>query len=102
MANPAWVKGVSGNPSGSKKTAFKEDFDNLLAKKKMFDEGLQIASDKWSDIIEAMAAQAIKGNVQAAVFIRDTFQGKPKEVIQHDLTDESKEGLRLAYSISSK
>lgn len=97
-----WVKGQSGNPAGSKKTEFKDDFDNLLAKKKMYDEGLQIASEKWTDIIEAMAICAIKGNVQAAVFIRDTFQGKPKEVIQHDVTDEAKEGLRLAYSISEK
>lgn len=102
MANPAWVKGVSGNPKGSKKTAFRDDFDNLLAKKKMFDQGLQITSGKWAEIIEAMAFFAIKGNVQAAVFLRDTFHGKPKETIQHDVTDDTKEGLRLAYSINAK
>lgn len=99
MANPNWVKGVSGNPKGAPKTAFRQDFDQLLAKKKMHDEGTQIVADKWADIIEAMANQAIQGNVQAAAFLRDTFIGRPKESIQHDLSDETKIGLKLSYSV---
>jgi hypothetical protein len=97
-----WEKGQSGNPAGNKKTAFKDDFDNLLAKKKMHDEGVQIVADKWADIIEAMANIAIKGNVQAAVFLRDTFIGKPKETISHDISEDAKQGLTLAYSIKAK
>lgn len=98
MANPNWVKGVSGNPAGGKKTAFKQDFDQLLAKKKMYDEGSQIVSDKWSDIIEAMASSAIAGNVQAAAFLRDTFIGKPKESIQHDVGDNLKNSIHITIS----
>jgi hypothetical protein len=93
--------GNNANPKGRPKTAYKEDFDQLMAKKKMFDRGCQIANDKWEDIIEAMATQAIRGNVQAAVFIRDTFIGKPKDTIIHDTTEDVKHGLRLAYSIKN-
>lgn len=99
MANPAWKKGQSGNPNGRPKTAFRDSFDALLAKKEMFDKGLQITADKWADIIEAMANQAIDGNHNAAIFLRDTFIGKPKETISHDVTDEAKAGLKLAYNI---
>lgn len=95
-----WAKGQSGNTKGRPKTLFKEDFDNLVEKKKMYDLGLQITSTKWDEIIQAMADHAIAGNVQAANFLRDTFLGKPKETVQHDVTDEAKEGLRLAYSIN--
>lgn len=95
----AWGKGVSGNPKGAPKKAFTQDFDQLLAKKRMHDEGTQIISDKWADIIEAIAEQAMMGNVQAAAFLRDTFIGKPKESVQHDISEEAKSGLKLAYSL---
>lgn len=94
-----WVKGQSGNPAGAKKSAFKEDFDNLLAKKKMYDQGLQVLDEKWVEIIHAMAGCAIRGNVQAAVFLRDTFIGKPKETTEEEIPENSKQGLKLAYSI---
>lgn len=96
IGNPNWVKGKSPNPNGRPKTAFKLDFDQLLAKKKMHDEGSQIVADKWSDIIEAMANSAIAGNVQAAVFLRDTFVGKPKETMQHDVSDNLKSSIHIS------
>lgn len=98
MANPNWVKGVSGNPNGKPKTAFKLDFDQLMAKKRMHDEGSQIVSDKWADIVEAMAQQAITGNVQAAAFLRDTFIGKPKDSIQHDISEDAKKMIQISIS----
>lgn len=99
MANPNWVKGgASPNPAGKPKTAFKENFDILLAKKKMHEEGVQIVSDKWSDIIEAMALSAMSGNVQAATFLRDTYLGRPKETIQHDVSDDTKSAIQINIS----
>jgi len=92
-----WVKGQSGNPAGAKKTAYKENFDQLMAKKRMHDEGTQIVAEKWADIIESMASIAILGNVEAAKFLRDTFIGKPKEVIDHNLSDNSKIEIKLNY-----
>ena len=94
-----WEKGFCPNPKGRPKTLFKDDFDNLLEKKKMYDIGLQITSSRWDDIIQSMADQAIAGNVQAAVFLRDTFQGKPKETLEHEVAENSKQGLVLAYRI---
>lgn len=96
MANPNWVKGVSGNPAGSKKTAFRDDFDNLKEKKRMFDLGLQITSESWDEIIQSMANHAIGGNVQAAAFLRDTFIGKPREVLDVDM--KAPEGLKITIS----
>lgn len=91
-----WVKGQSGNPAGSQKTAFREDFDNLKEKKRMFDLGLQITSGKWDEIIQSMANHAIAGNVQAAAFLRDTFIGKPREVLDVDM--KAPEGLKITIS----
>lgn len=85
-----WVKGQSGNIAGRPKTAFKEGFDQLVAKKNMYDRGLQIVNQSWDSIIEAMADQAIEGNHNAAIFLRDTFLGKPKETVEHDGSVESK------------
>jgi hypothetical protein len=96
----AWVKGQSGNPAGAKKTEFAKDFDNLKAKKEMFDRGTQILNEKWDDIFYAMCQHAINGNVQAANFVANYILGKPKETIVHDVSDNAKEGLRLAYKVS--
>ena len=95
-----WEKGESGNPAGRPKSAFKENFDQILAKKQMFDEGIQVYKENYEEIILAMCNHAIKGNVSAAVYLRDSFIGRPKEVLVHDVTEDAKQGLKLAYSIS--
>ena len=92
-----FLPGNNANPKGRPKTAYKENFDQLMAKKRMHDEGTQIVAEKWSDIIESMASIAILGNVEAAKFLRDTFIGKPKEVIDHNLSDNSKIEIKLNY-----
>lgn len=99
MANPNWTKGVSGNSGGRPKTAFKENFDQLAAKKKMFEEATQVLSERWVDIVHSMCDCAEKGNVQAAAFVASYVLGKPKETIVHDVTEDAKQGLRLAYSV---
>lgn len=91
-----FLPGNNANPKGRPKTAFKEDFDNLLAKKKMHDQGVQIVSETWEEIIHAMAHHAIRGNVQAAIFLRDTFIGKPKETIDHGTTSDA--GIKILIS----
>ena len=96
-----WGKGQSGNPAGAKKTAFRQDFDNLKAKKEMFDRGTQILNEEWDEIFYAMCDHAKKGNVQAANFVANYILGKPKETIVHDVTEEAKQGLRLAYNVSN-
>lgn len=101
--NPKWQKGgASPNPNGRPRTAYKENFDQLKAKKEMFDRGTQILNEKWDDIFYAMCDLAILGNVQAANFVANYILGKPKETIIHDVAENAKEGLRLAYSIKEK
>jgi len=102
MANPNWVKGKSGNPNGRPKTAFKESFDNLKAQSSMISKANQILDQEFEDIFYALCEQAKAGNTQAASLIFNYVLGKPKETIQHDVTDEAKEGLKLAYSINAK
>lgn len=88
--------GTSGNPKGRPKAAFKDTFDSLLAKKKMFDEATVILSERWGDVFHAMCDQAIKGNPQAAAFVASYVLGKPKESI--DLDIQSKEGIKIHIS----
>lgn len=97
-----WVKGQSGNPAGTKKTEFKNDFDNLKAKKEMFDRGTQILNEKWDDIFYAMCDLAILGNVQAANFVSNYILGKPKETVVHDVTDDAKGALKLSYTVDKE
>jgi hypothetical protein len=97
-----WIKGQSGNPAGTKKTEFKNDFDNLKAKKEMFDRGTQILNERWDDIFYAMCDLAVAGNIQAANFVANYILGKPKETVVHDLTDEAKGNLKLSYMVAKE
>jgi hypothetical protein len=82
--------------------AFKDTFDNLTAQKNMIGKATQILNEEFEDIVYALCDQAKAGNTQAASLLFNYVLGKPKEVIQHDITDEAKQGLRLAYSIGEK
>jgi translation elongation factor EF-Ts len=90
-------KGQSGNPAGKPKSLYKNEFDDLIRKKKMHEQGLAILGESWDSIVRSMVNHAVRGNVQAAVFLRDTFIGKPKETISHDLADKGIK-VTLAYS----
>ena len=91
-----FLPGNNANPKGRPKTAFKENFDQLLAKKKMFDEATQVLSERWVDIVSAMCDCAEKGNVQAAVFITSYVLGKPKETVEHDVGDNLKSSINIS------
>jgi hypothetical protein len=91
--------GQSGNPNGRPKAAFKESFDELMHKKKMHETGLVIVSESWESIVRGMVNHAVRGNVQAAIFLRDTFVGKPKETISHDVSDK---GITVTLSYPDK
>ena len=89
--------GQSGNPAGRPKSAFKQEFDELIHKKKMHETGIKILGESWDSIVRAMVNHAVRGNVQAAVFLRDTFLGKPKETMSHEVADKGIK-VTLAYS----
>ena len=93
-----FLPGNNANPKGRPKTAYKENFDQLLAKKKMFDQASQIMSERWEDVFHAMVDQAIKGNVQAANFIAAYTLGKPKEMVEHSLSEDSKNAISINIS----
>jgi hypothetical protein len=86
---PGNTFGKAGRP----KTAFKEDFDHLKAKKEMLEKATQILNERWEDVFHAMCDHAIKGNPQAANFIANYVIGKPKESIDLDL--KSNDGLKI-------
>lgn len=91
-----FLPGNNMNPKGRPKTAFKEGFDQLVAKKKMFEEATQILSERWGDVFHAMCDQAIKGNPQAAAFVANYVLGKPREYVDVDIA--SKDGLKIVIS----
>lgn len=91
-----WEKGQSGNLKGRPKTAFKENFDQLSAKKKMFEEATQILGERWSDIVHSMCDCAENGNVQAATFVANYVLGKPAETVKHDVSDDLKNSIHIS------
>lgn len=91
-----FLPGNNANPKGRPKTAYKENFDQLMAKKKMFDEASQILSERWSDIYGSMCDCAEGGNVQAATFVASYVLGKPKETIEHDVGDNLKSSINIS------
>ena len=91
-----WEKGQSGNKNGRPKSAFKENFDQLAAKKKMFEEATQVLSERWVDIVHSMCDCAEKGNVQAAAFVASYVLGKPAETVKHDVTDDLKKSIHIS------
>jgi hypothetical protein len=99
MANPNWVKGgKSPNSAGRPKTAFKETFDNLTAQRNMVSKATQILNEEFEEIVYALCDQAKAGNTNAASLLFNYVLGKPKEVIQHDISDEARQGLRIVIS----
>lgn len=90
--------GNNANPNGRPKSLFKDSFEELKHKKRLHEQGLKIVGESWDSIVRAMCNQAVRGNVQAAVFVRDTFIGKPKEVISHDVTADKGVNITLSYN----
>lgn len=62
------------------KKVFADDVETLKRKARMLRRGTELVDDSWDEIIKAMIKCAIKKqSVPAAIFLRDTFHGKPKE-----------------------
>jgi hypothetical protein len=91
-----FLPGNNANPAGRPKSAFKEGFDQLAAKKKMFEEATQILNERWCDVFHAMCDMAEAGNPQAAAFVAHYVLGRPKESI--DLDMKSMEGFKIVIS----
>jgi len=91
-----FLPGNNANPKGRPKTAYKENFDQLMAKKKMFDEATQVLSERWSDIVHSMCDCAENGNVQAATFVANYVLGKPAETVKHDVSDDLKNSIHIS------
>lgn len=81
---------------GRPKSAFKDGFDQLKAKKKMHEEATQILSERWVDVFNAMCDLAEDGNTQAAVFVTNYVLGKPKESIELDIGGKAEIGITIS------
>jgi hypothetical protein len=81
---------------GRPKSAFKDGFDQLKAKKKMHEEATQILSERWVDVFHAMCDMAEEGNTQAAVFVANYVLGKPKETIDLDIGGRAEIGITIS------
>jgi hypothetical protein len=95
-----WVKGQSGNLKGRPKTAYLESFDTIRAKREMMGEATQILRERWQEVVHAMIDAAIEGNPQAASFICNYVIGKPKEIIEHDISDSTKKAMQIVIDKS--
>lgn len=75
-----WEKGKSGNPGGRDgKKLIRRAFMNCLS------------VSEAEKIAQPIIAKAQKGDLEAATFIRDTCDGKPKQEI--DINDERSSNL---------
>jgi len=68
MSNPAWVKGVSGNPGGRKKSALKELMDRHFC-----------SPTNCEKFLSLMLEVAFKGDVQMIKYLADRELGKIPE-----------------------
>ena len=83
--NPAWGKGVSGNPAGRKpkEKLLSWYLSEMLGKDADFIAPGAGPDDKtWLQLVaKAMLLQAAKGNVQAAELIFERLEGKVKDTL---------------------
>lgn len=88
MSGRPWAPGQSGNPAG--RVSYKRISDALYRK---LDETGETGKTNADDIAETMVTCAKKGDVQAAVFVRDTTEGRPAQQInlQADVLMETSE-----------
>jgi len=84
--NPAWKKGVSGNPNGRPPggTSIAEKFRKVLAEKSI----LNAKITREDMIIHQAVLDAEKGDDKAREFVMNRAHGKvPDKVITHEDTD---------------
>ncbi len=77
MANPNWLKGVSGNPSGTRKTKPLSDQLRML---------LAQNPGRARNIAEKLITMAEEGDLDAAKVIMDRLEGKPLQQIEVEQT----------------
>jgi len=87
MANPAWVKGVSGNPGGRKKSKLKIAFDAWFAEPANVERFMQAGINA-----------AMEGDVGFWKYIADREMGKIEETdsLRNDLLDRIIASLRIS------
>jgi hypothetical protein len=90
-------KGQTGNKRGRPKTAHLETVGKHQKTQQMITEGTNQLALSWPDIIDSLIKQAVRGNVPAATWLRDTFIGKPSETINHNAGESFKDAINLAY-----
>ena len=84
--NPAWVKGVSGNPGGRPKKGF-AIADMIRAK---------VTDEDWDDILQATVEQAKKGDKAARDYLSNRRDGMPRQTqINIDQNIEKIEGIEI-------
>lgn len=81
MANPAWVKGKSGNPNGRPKkgNAFTEVLEAILAEKIIEYRGKKISGKEAA--ARKLLDMALHGDVQALRYLADRIDGTPRQSV---------------------
>lgn len=87
-----WPKGVSGNPGGRPKQKLISD---------ALRDGLAECIERGDKtgamlIADAIMGKAIKGDVGAAIFVRDSTEGKPVQAVKVEAKMDEATALRLA------
>lgn len=91
MANPAWVKGVSGNPKGRprKGKSLTDILERILKEKQVTFRGKQITGKEAA--VRKLLELALAGDVPALKYLIDRIDGRPNTTVK--LEDESTDFL---------
>jgi hypothetical protein len=84
MANPNWVKGVSGNPKGKPVGTLNDETISKLERRAIFNSKVE---KRWIKIIDALMEKELK-------YVAEEFMGKTKDEIDVFIKKEPTERIK--------
>lgn len=84
------------------KTEYAKDVEILKKQARMIKQGTEMLEERWPEVINAMLDVAIKKkSVMAATWLRDTFIGKPVDVVvqKEDNSDTPANVFSVPYTL---